>query len=79
VKAWELITVSICRTDELLRHALADAVDLLQFRGGLPPDGRSAAGLRHRALALKLKRALREQVGECLTCSIGIAPNVFLG
>jgi DNA polymerase-4 len=32
-----------------------------------------------RALALKLKRALREQIGECLTCSIGIAPNVFLG
>jgi hypothetical protein len=28
---------------------------------------------------LKVKRALREQVGECLTCSIGIAPNVFLG
>ena len=22
---------------------------------------------------------MREQVGECLTCSIGIAPNVFLG
>jgi DNA polymerase-4 len=32
-----------------------------------------------RALALKVKRALRDQVGECLTCSIGIAPNVFLG
>jgi DNA polymerase-4 len=32
-----------------------------------------------RELALKVKRALREQVGECLTCSIGIAPNVFLG
>ena len=32
-----------------------------------------------RELALKIKRALREQVGECLTCSIGIAPNVFLG
>jgi DNA polymerase-4 len=32
-----------------------------------------------RALAMKLKRALCEQVGECLTCSIGIAPNVFLG
>jgi impB/mucB/samB family len=30
-----------------------------------------------RELALKIKRALREQVGECLTCSIGIAPNVF--
>jgi DNA polymerase IV len=32
-----------------------------------------------RALALKVKRALRDQVGECLTCSIGLAPNVFLG
>lgn len=32
-----------------------------------------------RELALKVKRALREQVGECLTCSIGIAPNMFLG
>src|ERR1700730_4737823 len=32
-----------------------------------------------RELATKVKRALREQVGECLTCSIGIAPNVFLG
>src|SRR6202035_3058449 len=32
-----------------------------------------------RELALKVKGALREQVGECLTCSIGIAPNVFLG
>jgi hypothetical protein len=31
-----------------------------------------------RELALKVKRALREQVGECLTCSVGIAPNVFL-
>lgn len=32
-----------------------------------------------RALARKVKQALREQVGECLTCSIGLAPNVFLG
>ena len=32
-----------------------------------------------RQLAVKVKRALRDQVGECLTCSIGIAPNVFLG
>jgi DNA polymerase-4 len=31
------------------------------------------------ALAVKVKRALREQLGECLTCSIGLAPNVFLG
>jgi DNA polymerase-4 len=32
-----------------------------------------------RELAVKVKQALREQVGECLTCSIGLAPNVFLG
>jgi DNA polymerase IV len=32
-----------------------------------------------RELAIKVKRALSEQVGECLTCSIGLAPNVFLG
>jgi len=31
-----------------------------------------------RELALRMKRALRERVGECLTCSIGIAPNAFL-
>jgi DNA polymerase IV len=32
-----------------------------------------------RELALKVKRVLREQIGECMTCSIGLAPNVFLG
>jgi nucleotidyltransferase/DNA polymerase involved in DNA repair len=32
-----------------------------------------------RELALNVKRALREQVGDCLTFSIGLAPNVFLG
>ena len=31
------------------------------------------------ALALKVKQVLREQVGECLTCSIGMPPDVFLG
>ncbi len=31
-----------------------------------------------RELALRMKKAIREQVGECLTCSIGIAPNSFL-
>jgi DNA polymerase-4 len=32
-----------------------------------------------RILGVKVKRALREQTGECLSCSVGIAPNVFLG
>jgi len=32
-----------------------------------------------REIAHKIKRALREQIGECITCSIGLASNVFLG
>lgn len=31
-----------------------------------------------REIAMKMKRTIREKVGECLTCSIGIAPNGFL-
>jgi DNA polymerase IV len=31
-----------------------------------------------RRLALRLKAAIRERVGECMSCSIGIAPNSFL-
>lgn len=31
------------------------------------------------ALALRVKKALREQVGARMTCSIGLAPSVFLG
>jgi DNA polymerase-4 len=30
-----------------------------------------------RELALKVKRALREQVGECLTCSSASRPTCF--
>jgi len=29
-------------------------------------------------IALRIKKAIRERVGECLTCSIGLAPNAFL-
>lgn len=31
------------------------------------------------ALAMKIKKEIRERVGECLTSSIGIAPNMLLG
>jgi DNA polymerase IV len=31
------------------------------------------------ALALKIKQEIRERVGECLTSSIGLAPNMLLG
>ncbi len=30
------------------------------------------------ALALRIKAAIRERVGECLRCSIGVAPNTLL-
>jgi DNA polymerase-4 len=30
-------------------------------------------------LAQRIKRGLRERIGECITCSIGLAPNRFLG
>jgi len=29
-------------------------------------------------IAMKMKEAIREGVGECMTCSVGIAPNSFL-
>lgn len=32
-----------------------------------------------RDLANKIKRTIRERVGDCLRCSIGLAPNIFLG
>jgi hypothetical protein len=53
---------------------------VLDRRDGLPPDGHRTAGAGCAGISLEGEgRALREQVGECLTCSIGIAPNVFLG
>jgi len=41
--------------------------------------GKERQPLAARDLAAKIKRALRERVGECLRCSIGIAPSIFLG
>ncbi len=31
-----------------------------------------------RELAIKMKNAILEQVGECITCSVGVAPNHYL-
>src|SRR5262249_3851494 len=41
--------------------------------------GRERSVPSARDLALKIKSVLRERVGECLTCSIGLAPSIFLG
>jgi DNA polymerase-4 len=32
-----------------------------------------------RTLAHKVKEAIQQQVGQCMTCSIGLAPSLFLG
>jgi DNA polymerase-4 len=32
-----------------------------------------------RALALKVRQTVQQQVGECMTCSIGLGPSLFLG
>lgn len=42
----------------------------------LPPEARTVEGARE--LARRIKAAIREDVGECLTCSIGIAANGLL-
>jgi DNA polymerase-4 len=40
--------------------------------------GQERSPVRAREIALEMKQALREGVGECIRCSIGIAPNQFL-
>ena len=41
--------------------------------------GRERSVSAARELALKIKSVLCERVGKCLTCSIGLAPSIFLG
>ncbi|HZH97779.1 MAG TPA: hypothetical protein VEX38_02305, partial [Fimbriimonadaceae bacterium] len=50
------------------------SIDEMQFR----LIGRERQPSVAMDLGLQIKRALREQAGECLTCSVGIAPNAFL-
>lgn len=41
--------------------------------------GKEQEETRAREIAEGVRRAIRERVGECLRCSIGLAPNRFLG
>ena len=50
------------------------SIDEMQFR----LLGSEATPEAARALALRLKAAIREHAGEVLSCSVGIAPNGFL-
>jgi len=40
--------------------------------------GREQEPPRARAIALKIKQAIKDDVGETLRCSIGMAPNRYL-
>ena len=50
------------------------SIDEMRFR----LLGEECQPARARELALEIKRAIRELVGECMRCSVGIAPNPFL-
>lgn len=50
------------------------SIDEMQFR----LLGTEATPEASRALAMRLKAAIREHAGEALSCSVGIAPNAFL-
>jgi DNA polymerase-4 len=50
------------------------SIDEMQFR----LIGKEREPEEARKLALRMKKALREQVGEMISCSVGVAPNPFL-
>jgi hypothetical protein len=79
----ELRLLAGCQAQQLIAAKIDEipvAVRMPQRAFGKDEAGGEAlgfCGFEH--FGQVIKRVLREQVGECLTCSIGIAPNVFLG
>ncbi|HNQ92715.1 MAG TPA: impB/mucB/samB family protein [Alphaproteobacteria bacterium] len=62
---------------EVIKHTPINkicSIDELSSR--LPPNKRSNAAAA--ALAHRIKTGIRQNIGEAITCSIGIAPNAFL-
>lgn len=62
---------------EIIKHTPINkicSIDELSSR--LPPNKRSKEAAT--ALALRIKDGIRRNVGEHITCSIGVAPNAFL-
>ncbi len=55
---------------------VTEVLSIDEVRCDLPPDWRNRP--RAEAVARQIKQAIRALAGECLTCSIGIAPNVWL-
>jgi DNA polymerase-4 len=44
----------------------------------VPADGARAGAAAARRIALEIKQAIKDDVGETLRCSIGMAPNRYL-
>jgi len=63
--------------DEIERHYPVHVIGSIDEVGCLL-DNRHANEAAALALARRIKRGLREQVGEVITCSAGIAPNRYL-
>lgn len=64
--------------DEVVKHTPINkvwSVDELSSR--LPPNKQTRDAAI--GVATRLKAGLRENLGECITCSIGLAPNGYLG
>lgn len=63
--------------EEVIRHTPINricSIDELSSR--LPPNKRVPE--KTAEVAARIKKGLRENVGECVTCSIGVAPNTLL-
>jgi DNA polymerase IV len=64
----------IAAAEQVLPVDKVCSIDEMQFR----LLGRERQPAVAMDLGLQIKRAIREHAGECLTCSVGVAPNAFL-
>jgi DNA polymerase IV len=64
--------------DEVIKHIPINKVwSIDELSSRLPPHTRNEENAK--ALAQKIKTCLRQHVGEYITCSVGLAPNGYLG
>ena len=63
---------------EVVRHTPIDKVwSIDELSSRLPPNKRTREGAT--GVAMRIKEGLRQNIGEHITCSIGLAPNSYLG
>lgn len=64
--------------DEVIKHTPIDKVwSIDELSSRLPPNKRNIEAVT--GVAQRIKAGLRENLGDCITASIGIAPNGYLG